>query len=375
MGVISFASLKGGVGKTTLSLNVAGAFAERGCQTLLIDLDPTAHASRFFSASTARSARKQPSLPTESPLARLFLRAEPSIPGLERGSLIEAAEAASIELAVQVRNELSILPAGPELRHFLWGKGARIFRRQFSNLVSELCSQYDHVVIDTPPDYNVLTRNAIAVSDQVVVPVDSSAMSIDSLEDIINSSAHIQGPTWCVARTMVNRQASRIQKLSNDRLQANLSLHDSSDADCADELPIEDERQFMSLLRSRSGERDSGRHYENGSSGHSSLFDFHDDDEESPPPLAAVKNGAPAPGAVDTSPIFLLNSLIYRTEEQNRLTFVGQTAYDSRATAKLAKQYTAVARELEGLLALGHPDEPEIEFGSLFGSSREPAYP
>ena len=71
MGVICFASLKGGVGKTSLSLNTAGAFAKRGCETLLIDLDPSGHSSRYFQAKSLRKTT-----PMESPLARLFLSGE-----------------------------------------------------------------------------------------------------------------------------------------------------------------------------------------------------------------------------------------------------------------------------------------------------------
>ena len=50
MGVICFASLKGGVGKTSAAVNTAHAFATAGCETVLVDLDPSCNASLFFRA-------------------------------------------------------------------------------------------------------------------------------------------------------------------------------------------------------------------------------------------------------------------------------------------------------------------------------------
>jgi len=57
MSIVCFASLKGGVGKTTLALNVSAAFAERGCKTLIIDLDPTAHSTRLFFGSSNSASK------------------------------------------------------------------------------------------------------------------------------------------------------------------------------------------------------------------------------------------------------------------------------------------------------------------------------
>ena len=71
MGIICFTSLKGGVGKTSLSSNVAHAFTQRGATTLLIDLDPTGHATRLF-----RTPSEKDIADIESPLARFLLSSE-----------------------------------------------------------------------------------------------------------------------------------------------------------------------------------------------------------------------------------------------------------------------------------------------------------
>ena len=318
MSIICFASLKGGVGKTSLSVNVAHAFACRDCRTLVIDLDPTCHASRFFVDWLDTSS---PS-PSPSPLAHLFLQSE--LP--EGEALLESYTDDPVPLLVVSRDSFDILPAGGELRHFLWGQGARTFRALFPQLLDELRVHYDHIIIDTPPDFNVLTRNAIAHSDLVVVPVDSSAMSVNCLEEIVESSSHIKRPRWCIVRSLVTKAASRIQQLTSERLSENLSL-ESSEAELLEKAFVDDRdasaEDFLQLL-------------ESGSEGSNSEEDNENEASERTSPT--------------DSPIYLLNSVVYRSEQQNRLSHLRKTAFDNRETNKLAEQYLSVARELESLI-------------------------
>ena len=376
MAVICFGSLKGGVGKTSLSVNVAHAFAERGCETLLIDLDPMGHASRFF--------RQRGDLDhCESPLARLLLGSDlPSIEGIDtpvikgqngkaaRGSgnsrngdsdnsslngaepvgLVERAIAEQIPLVVPVRERLALLRSGPELRYFLWGRGSRAFKHHFQALIEELHCSYDYIVIDTPPDFNVLTRNAIASSELVVVPVDSSAMSIHCLEEVVANANHIKGPKWAIVRSMVTRQASRMQRLTSNRLQEAFQLQTPEDAArkaadvlaaeeafAEDEVDITDPENFIALVERR----------ERGIS-----------QEPSP-----INSDASAGGE---SPILLLNSVIFRSEQQNKMTFLGATAFDSKGDKPLREQYGAVAREVDFILSLSIDDDPLMDVENSF---------
>ncbi len=314
MGVICFSSLKGGVGKTTLSLNVAAGYAERGGETLLIDLDPSAHTTRFFMQGDA--------LP-ESPLARLFLSS--SAGGSD--SLIDVSVRKKINLLREVRKRLVLLPGGAELRHFLWGKGANTFKFLFSRLIKELKPSFDYIVIDTPPDFSVIVRNAIAASDLVVVPVDGSAMSIDCLNQLVSDAAHIKGPEWCIVRSMVSKQASRLRKISEKRIKENLSVKEFSENDDfdVDQDMMQTEDGFISFVNQ------SGR------------GDFDKDIPES------------------NSPIYLLDSMVYRSEEQNKLSFAAKTAFENKKTISLASQYRKLARELDALLIVTEEQKAGME--------------
>lgn len=329
MGVICFASLKGGVGKTSLAVNTAHAFAERGCQTLVIDCDPAGHTTRLLSDENANGFR-----PLESPLARLFL----SIDETEKvGSIIDTSLASGVRMLMPARNKLDILCGGAELRHFLWGRGARKFGAFFPRLISELQSSYDYIIIDSQPDYNVITRNAIACADLVVVPVDSSAMSIHCLEELISSTNHIQGPAWAIIRSMQNRVATSVHRLSADRLKENLSLQASNEGEDDDMDRISPNADdFMSLLRE----------HERLNSGVQKRND-----------------------QINSNPIYLLNAGAYRTEEQNKLTFCRKTAFDSSRTSGLAKQYREIAKELEFVLSMVEDSEEELPMDEYMPSA------
>ncbi|HMO17851.1 MAG TPA: AAA family ATPase [Oligoflexia bacterium] len=370
MGVICFSSLKGGVGKTTLALNVAAALAERGGETLLIDLDPTAHTTRFFT-----HLRSSDSL-GEAPLARLLLA--PGVPqgnglvssgatyhsssgsdyemrngklaegesvGVEStvievasrsNSLVDFSAKSKIPLLREVRKNLVLLPGGAELRHFLWGKGANLFKLLFSRLIRELKPSFDYIIIDTPPDFSVLVRNALAISDLVVVPVDGSAMSIDCLNQLVLDASHIKGPEWCIVRSMVSKQASKLRKISEDRIKQNLSVREFDEG-------AEENNQSSEFLDFIEEVTDGTTYLENGK------FDSKNEHDSSQ----------------SNNPIYLLDSMVYRSEEQNKLSFSKKTAFESSQSQKLAMQYKCLARELDALLMLrereGHNLEDESE--------------
>lgn len=313
MGVICFASMKGGVGKTSAAVNVAHALATRGCETLLIDLDPTGHASRYFKPQADQIEA------SNSPLVELFASSEMQKAVEKHSGYVDAASSYGLPLLEEVRSCLNLLSAAPELRCFLVEEGKQVFTACFPELIAELESSFDCVVIDTPPDFNSLTQAGIAAANLVVVPIDSSALSIKGMEQLINAAAGIEGPNWSILRTMVTRKASRVRRLSEAMLSERIS-------ECADASPRKD-YVFRSTVDS-----------ENVVS-----VDF----EAS----LAVSQRNEA-DLNEESPIFLLNTVIYRTEEQNRLSYNSKTAFEARSAAKLAAEYYALAKELEDALVV-----------------------
>lgn len=349
MSVICVASLKGGVGKTSLSINLGHALAKRCCRSLLIDLDPSSHATRYIKMGQFKSEQsKSEQSVAESPLARLFLSLSGSSEEVTSDSLLDIAVDARISLVERLREKYDIMKGGPEVRHFYWGKAARSFSSLFPLLIEEFKDSYDHIIIDTAPDLNVVSRTAIAASDIVVVPVDPSMMSINSLEEIVANCAHIKGPVWSVIRTMVTKNAKRISEMSTERLRQNHAIRDTPVNDRAfmddfDDDDMETVDGFVSLIRDyeqTSNGQNGGKSssYLLGANGHTNG--------------ATNGNGSINGTSSSSNPIYLLNSIVYRTEHQNRLSFLGRTSFDQNDTSKLADQYAQVAREVEEVLSV-----------------------
>jgi len=326
MSIITVSSLKGGVGKTSLAVNLAHAFSTRGCRVLLIDLDPSAHATRHFQEQGTLELPK-------CELAYVIANADPKMNWRE----------SRIDFARNVRREMYLITGGNELRYFLWGRGGKAFSQHFSSLLRRCRQDYDMVILDTPPDFNVLTRTALSCSDIALVPVDASEMSLASLEELLRSSQHFERPTWAIVRTMQNRSAKRSKAFTEEFLKE----HRLATADIPAEAEEESAEEFLSLLQEWGGNR-------NGTS------DQEGKSEEK-------KNGRIA--ATSMRPTYLLRTIVHRTEAQNQLSFERLTAFDRKKTNTLAEEYRQVARELESLESMLETEPAGTDLGAIFDPS------
>jgi chromosome partitioning protein len=158
--VIAFANQKGGVAKTTTTLNLGVALSERGFKILLIDLDPQ--------GNLTMSQGLNPDAIERSMFDVLVHR----IP------LEEVVERREVDLAVS-----SIDLAGAEL-----ALSSQIGReRALEKSLVALKERYDYVLIDTPPSLGLLTINAFVAADAVIVPVQCEYLSLRGLVQLENT--------------------------------------------------------------------------------------------------------------------------------------------------------------------------------------------
>jgi chromosome partitioning protein len=190
--VISFANQKGGVAKTTSTLNLAVALQEKGLRVLAVDLDPQ--------GNLTMSQGYNPDAITRSMFDVLVHR-------LPIEHIIQTAE---IDVAVS-----SIDLAGAEL-----AMSATIGReRSLDKALSAVKDDYDYVLIDTPPSLGLLTINALVASSGVIVPVQCEYLSLRGLVQLentltmirenLNPAVKIIGilPTMFDGRTLHSREA------------------------------------------------------------------------------------------------------------------------------------------------------------------------
>jgi chromosome partitioning protein len=193
--VIAFANQKGGVAKTTTTLNLGVALAERGKRVLTVDLDPQSNLTMSQGLDPEELERSMfDVLVHKTPIEEIIVSRE-------------------VDLAVS-----SIDLAGAEL-----AMSSMIGReRALQKSLLPVRSNYDYILIDTPPSLGLLTINALTAADGVIVPVQCEYLSLRGLIQLentlamirenLNPDVRIKGilPTMFDARTLHSREAVEI---------------------------------------------------------------------------------------------------------------------------------------------------------------------
>src|ERR1700759_4227743 len=190
--VIAFANQKGGVAKTTTTLNLAAAFAEQGHRVLCCDMDPQ--------GNLTMSQGIDPDNLKKSMYDVL----------VHKVSIREVIHKREVDVACA-----SIDLAGAEI-----AMSTMIGReRALDRALKEVADDYDFVFIDTPPSLGLLTINALTASDKVIVPVQCEYLSMRGLIQLqntlqmirenLNTDVDIEGilPTMIDTRTLHAKEA------------------------------------------------------------------------------------------------------------------------------------------------------------------------
>jgi chromosome partitioning protein len=162
---IAFMNQKGGVGKTTTTVNVAAAFANAGRSTLLIDLDPQAHATLHVGIdpqSVERSVYDVLLDPDTDPAAALH----------------------------DVRPNLTVLPAQTDLaaaESELAADADRNTRLERALSIIAKSRQFEFVLLDCPPSLGLLTLNALTLAREVIVPMQAHFLALQGVGKLLET--------------------------------------------------------------------------------------------------------------------------------------------------------------------------------------------
>ncbi|MBN6206519.1 ParA family protein [Ralstonia pickettii] len=166
--ILSIANQKGGVGKTTTSVNLSAGLASMGNKVLLIDTDPQGNATSGVGINKA------------------------DVSNCIYNILVEDVPAEEVVISTEVIN-LDIIPATIQLA------GAEIELVQImsrelrlSKALEKIRETYDFIIIDCPPSLGLLTLNALTASDSVIIPVQCEYYALEGLSQLLNTIRLVQ---------------------------------------------------------------------------------------------------------------------------------------------------------------------------------------
>jgi len=166
---------KGGVGKSTITVNLAAVAASLGRRVLVIDLDPQGNASHYLTG-----AREGAGTPTAGHYFEQVLNI--SLFGKEVEEFIFATPF----------ERLSLLASDPDLGDLMGKLESRYKMFKLKEALDRLADSYDEIWIDTPPALNFYTRSALIAADRCLIPFDCDTFSRQALYTLIGNVEEIR---------------------------------------------------------------------------------------------------------------------------------------------------------------------------------------
>lgn len=167
--IIAFVNQKGGVGKTTSSINLAASLGLLGKKTLLVDLDPQGNSTTGVGVNKGD---------LESSIYEL---------------LVDRAEVKKVVAKTKFKN-LYLIPASinlagvdMELMEMARNNPEFIPQLQLKKYLGEIKEVFDYIILDCPPSLGLITTNALAASNSVIIPVQCEFFALEGIMQLLNS--------------------------------------------------------------------------------------------------------------------------------------------------------------------------------------------
>jgi len=192
MRIWAVANQKGGVGKTTTSIALAGLLADAGKRVVVVDLDPHGSMTSYFGHDPDT---------LEHSAYDLFLHTGTVPQGLPQRLLLPTSH-----------ERIKLLPASTALATLeRQSPGQSGLGLVIAKSLAQLWGEFDHAIIDSPPLLGILMVNALAASQQLVIPVQTEFLAVKGLERMVSTLAMInrsrkQALPYLIVPTLFDRR-------------------------------------------------------------------------------------------------------------------------------------------------------------------------
>jgi len=162
--IITVANQKGGVGKTTTSINLSASLSLMGKRTLLIDTDPQGNSSISSVDNPSKYEKSLYDVLTNFNEIIENIIVKSTIPGLD-----------------VVISKISMAKLEPSLL----GDIDSYYR--IKDVIEPVKNKYDYIIIDTPPTLGLITLNSLVASDSIIIPIQSSYLCMEGTDDLLET--------------------------------------------------------------------------------------------------------------------------------------------------------------------------------------------
>ena len=167
--VIAFVNQKGGVGKTTSSINLAASLGLLGKKTLLIDLDPQGNSTTGVGINKGEN---------KASIYELFV---------DRASLKDVVVKTNFKNLYVIPASINLAGVDMELMEMSKQDPSFVAQMQLKKQISQVVDVFDYIILDCPPSLGLITTNALAASNSVIIPVQCEFFALEGIMQLLNS--------------------------------------------------------------------------------------------------------------------------------------------------------------------------------------------